>query len=119
MSIDFQGFRELVRNGSKKNAKKEKKDLAVSRDSWFFSARAESAPLNNTTKCPVRLMVRTPPFHGGNRGSNPLRDATLSRECIKRKAHLTVSFFGSTPKFGDRAFCDSLFVSLSALGDDA
>ena len=24
---------------------------------------------------PVRLMVRTPPFHGGNRGSNPLRDA--------------------------------------------
>ena len=30
---------------------------------------------------PVRLArPRTPPFHGGNRGSNPLRDATHSLE---------------------------------------
>ena len=30
-----------------------------------------------TIQCPVRLMVRTPPFHGGNRGSNPLRVAKI------------------------------------------
>ena len=27
---------------------------------------------------PVRLVVRTPPFHGGNTGSSPVRVATLS-----------------------------------------
>lgn len=38
-----------------------------------ISARAQ----RTTRKRPVRLVVRTPPFHGGNRGSNPLRVATL------------------------------------------
>jgi hypothetical protein len=28
---------------------------------------------------PHRLVVRTPPFHGGNRGSNPLGDAIFNR----------------------------------------
>ena len=27
--------------------------------------------------CPHRLAVRTPPFHGGNRGSSPRGDAIL------------------------------------------
>lgn len=27
--------------------------------------------------CPVRLGVRTPPFHGGNTGSNPVPDTIL------------------------------------------
>ena len=29
--------------------------------------------------CPVRLGVRTPPFHGGNTGSNPVPDTNLSK----------------------------------------
>ena len=36
-----------------------------------------TSPPSTTTKRPVRLMVRTPPFHGGNRGSNPLRVAKI------------------------------------------
>ena len=36
-----------------------------------------TSPRSTTTKRPVRLMVRTPPFHGGNRGSNPLRVAKI------------------------------------------
>ena len=40
-------------------------------------------------------MVRTPPFHGGNRGSNPLRDAiSLIRDAIRKKLTSDeVSFF--------------------------
>src|SRR5688500_18401675 len=31
-------------------------------------------------ECPVRLGVRTPPFHGGNTGSNPVPDTIFSSE---------------------------------------
>ncbi len=38
---------------------------------------------------PHRLGVRTPPFHGGGRGSNPLGDALL-RENMKRENYDTI-----------------------------
>ena len=30
--------------------------------------------LKTVRKSPYRLMVRTPPFHGGNTGSTPVKD---------------------------------------------
>ena len=47
------------------------------------------------TMCPHRLEARTPPFHGGNRGSNPLGDATL--------------FLSISPKPPSR--CDLFFIA--------
>lgn len=49
---------------------------------WFVAARIKTCVFSGfayvVSVCPVRLAVRTPPFHGGNRGSIPLRDASFS-----------------------------------------
>ena len=45
-----------------------------------------SIPLSSTkSNCLLRLAVRTSPFHGGNRGSNPLGDANLFIERVVNK----------------------------------
>ena len=44
-----------------------------------------------TTVSPSSSRPRTPPFHGGNRGSNPLGDATYSIEISK--GYKNVTFF--------------------------
>ncbi len=36
--------------------------------------------------CPVRLGVRTPPFHGGNTGSNPVPDTIPSQRSYNKKS---------------------------------
>lgn len=41
----------------------------------FNQVCAGSNPVGNANKCSVRLMVRSPPFQGENRGSNPLQSA--------------------------------------------
>ena len=40
-----------------------------------FKAWVEGSNPSRLTKRPHRLVVRTPPFHGGDRGSTPLGDA--------------------------------------------
>ena len=41
--------------------------------------------------CPHRLAVRTPPFHGGNRGSSPRGDAIFLHVLLLRKTPLLTS----------------------------
>ncbi len=46
--------------------------------------------------CPYRLArSRTPPFHGGDRGSNPLRDAILLRGKRMAGHYFSMTFFSS------------------------
>ena len=41
--------------------------------------------------CPHRLAVRTPPFHGGNRGSSPRGDAIFLHVLLPSKTALLTS----------------------------
>lgn len=50
-------------------------------------------------------MVRTPPFHGGNRGSNPLRDA-ISLSLKEMQTKKLISYRGKL----FLCVCDSAFV---------
>ena len=50
---------------------------------WFESDRRYQTTFACRTQTKVRphgLMVRTPPFHGGNRGSNPLGVTKQSKD---------------------------------------
>ncbi len=47
--------------------------------------------------CPVRLEARTPPFHGGNRGSTPLRDANGSLAQLVEQLTFNQLVAGSNP----------------------
>ena len=51
---------------------------------------------------PLRLMVRTSPFHGGNRGSNPLGDASKSPK------HYSYASECNAAVFYDRKFFKNL-----------
>ena len=50
-----------------------KKTLPQVSNYGFFRPRRKTSP----HKRPVRLAVRTPPFHGGNTGSSPVRVAIM------------------------------------------
>ncbi len=43
--------------------------------------------LDDNSICPVGQVVKTPPSHGGNRGSTPLRDTSVSHR------HMAVGIF--------------------------
>ena len=69
--------------------------LAMSSSSGIFPRRLGAPQMR-----PVRLVVRTPPFHGGNTGSSPVRVA-ISPQLSHPRVGVNC---GSTPKFGDEAF---------------
>ena len=69
---------------------------------WQFPA-ALSAPLMR----PVRLVVRTPPFHGGNTGSSPVRVAISPQFLLLR---VEVKCFKGINENGTRALKRNLQV---------
>lgn len=48
-----------------------------------FGRKASQTYLCRPLKRPVRLRARTPPFHGGDTGSNPVR-ATITKRLFQK-----------------------------------